>query len=985
METTLNAINPELYKRRESLDSPYKVKYILRRTRSDSYLIPSLFNNLQIQNSTILPEANKVISVKKLSLDLHDNDFDAKKEASIYDINNSLYRTSGQSYPWFKEKKTAQKNEISQKKNKKRKAYSLPSLNNISIFRKKSIDISNKNNIEMSLKIINDLILLMNPPMEKPTLTLFNQFIASILLENKSMQKLGLIIFLLNKNPYHFFSCINFQSPFNSWKWIKKEFWRHLREIDNEIEKKYEDHTKTELQNSDICYKNILVFEVAKIILTKNGYINIGILKIIRNYFLPKMQIICNHDQRLSYALHLIERSLKIRRKIEMLEVPSSKFSLINHLIKIQVNKKYDEPITLYDVQLTVLTGLFSHLRQGPVGSCFSTHLAVTLLSSHLHQCLEDFHFIIKNSKLTRKIGNVENDFPFLLKIGNQDPSMVFSVMSTGELLLSNQEKKSYLWEAPGIIAACSAIGIENPQNAIETILKNNPFLFQNKNTITVPICKILSQLTEYHINCLALSPSKKMKLFFLAQFAYESRTRNGLLSVWENSIAEMAEGTNESMIKPAILSSISTVLFTYIRRVLFFVPDNTLIKKKIIDFILVHLKKRMHLHYDPNIYRYSGEKENTTCSSEGGYIIYDKCDEKHEVHWKRIDSPSLFSEFLTSVFEKSEREILETIELSNLNIDKDTFLIDFKKFISSEESIYKIMIEYYPKYRDIDNLLDNWEQYSYTPWRNLTGNYAGKVREVYMEENTPPTLIKLNPFIPKKLLIELIKLLKTLTPEQIKIFETNPLKKIPIITSTHAFTLMLGHPTLFPAIYSSLNPNDWIKKHFHKAIRLLEKSITSPTFNIEIFEHTISIIADGESKKKFFDEMQPILDQPTSYIHFRNKLINAFRGAEKDHKKKRDQLISIDEKFFSLLPPEIEDILLKTAIHFADTNWNYKIYDTHLCFSVNPCSNHLTILETYDNGTKLRPLKQRWLLQQEWEINFPVGSGLPIDDYHII
>ena len=164
-----------------------------------------------------------------------------------------------------------------------------------------------------------------------------------------------------------------------------------------------------------------------------------------------------------------------------------------------------------------------------------------------------------------------------------------------------------------------------------------------------------------------------------------------------------------------------------------------------------------------------------------------------------------------------------------------------------------------------------------------------------------------------------------------------------------------------------------------------MEKSITSPTFNIEIFEHTISIIADGESKKKFFDEMQPILDQPTSYIHFRNKLINAFRGAEKDHKKKRDQLISIDEKFFSLLPPEIEDILLKTAIHFADTNWNYKIYDTHLCFSVNPCSNHLTILETYDNGTKLRPLKQRWLLQQEWEINFPVGSGLPIDDYHII
>lgn len=981
METTQHDINPEIYRRRESLDSSSKVKYSLRRTRSDSYLIPSLFKNLQTQDSTTLSNANKVFSIRKLSIDLESDAFATKKEASFDDTDRTLYRISGQTYPWFKEKKT----ETSSKKNIKRKAYSLPSLNNISIFRKKSIDITKKNNIEKSIKILDDLILLMNPPVETDILTLFKQFIASILLENRAMQKLGLIIFLLNKNPYHFFSYINFQSPFNSWKWIKKEFCKHLREIDNELENKYEDHAKTELQNSDICYKNILAFEIAKTILTKNGYINIGILRIVRNYFLPKMQVICNYDQRLSYALQLIEKSVEIRKKIEILEVPSSKFSLVNHLIKIQVNKKYDEAITLYDVQLTVLTGLFSHLRQGPVGSCFSTHLAVTLLSSHLHQCLEDFHFIIKNSKLTRKIGNVEKDFPFLLKIGNQDPKMVFSVMATGELSISNQEKKSYLWEAPGIISACSAIGIDNPQKAIEAILKNNSLFLQNKNTITLPICKILSQLTEYHINSLALSPSKKMKLFFLAQFAYESRTRNGLLSVWENSIAEMAEGTNESMIKPAILSSISSVLLRYIRKVLYFIPDNTSIKKKIIDFFLISLKKRMHLHYDPNIYRYFAGKENATCYSDGGYIIYDKCNEKLEVNWKRIDSPLLFSQFISLVFEESEKKILKAIELSNLNIDKDIFLGDLRKFISSEEYIYNTMIEYYPQYRNIENLLENWEQYPYTPWRNLTGNYAGKVREVYMEENSSPSLIKINPFDPKKLLIQFIQLLKTLTEEQIKIFEANPFKKIPIITSTHAFTLMLGHPTLFPAIYSNLNPNDWIKKHFQKAIKLLKKSTTSPKFQQEVFEYAMITLVDDESKKNFLDEMQSNLGQPTSYVHFRNKLINALRSAENNQNKKKDLLLSIDEKIFSILPEEIEEILLKTAIHFADTNWNSQIHDTHLCFSINPCSNHLTILEIYDDGTKLRPFKQRWLLQEEWEVSFPIGSGLPVDDYHII
>lgn len=867
-----------------------------------------------------------------------------------------LYPTSGQTFfPKLgikkKEKITLKKNSKSKKKFDK-KDYILQ-------LQKKSLGQIDKNNLEELLTVLASTI---NDSNIDPELKhSINQFIASIVFEENYEEIIGEIIFLLDRNPNKFFEVIQFENRDLAIEALDKEMEKKIHKLKGKLHLFYENHVKTGIQNAPICLQNYLCFEIANLLFTKKGRINFGIVPIIFASILSNQFPLLNYEYRIFYTLLLLENSVDFRRKIIELKLPTSPQSLSLSIIRIQVQKKRNEIITKRENRLTALTALMSHLRQGSVGSCFATQMANILLSSHLNQCIEDFSSILKSSKLTRTVGIIKKDFPFLLRIGDNDTSKSFFVHKEGKIF----EKEGFLWECPGIISACNVLEIDDPKITILYVLEKLN-VEESQPLLEICIDKLLLLLTEHQVEQNIFTEILKMKYFSLAQFAFESQTRNGLLTAWENSLAEMAEGKEKSMIRPAVLNSISRPFY---RKIKFSIVKSLEDKQKIYSYFKLFYKNindRLHLHYDPKISKNSELCKDTT---EGGYIIYDK--KKENINkWIRIDSPYQFSEFVKSVFSDTFSEFINTFSQIQ-DIQPQDYFEELLQFLGSKEYQNETMVTYYPSYLSEKDLIERWEEFRYTPWRTLSGNFSEKVREVYMEDETLPTVLSLNPAKAKNLLNKLINFFCNLSMQEQNAFRKNSHKKIPVISQQHAFSLILGHPSFLNIIDSNLDFNKWYERKYRSIINKLNEIYVS----LETQFYLINFISEKISIEDY------ISINRYSHAELRNELVKCIKKSTLSEKEIYDLILKVDKEIFEKIPSSIKDSITKVAVHFADTNWRH-LSDIHFCCTINPCTNKFSILQINDDGDGIGLVKLKGLLKEVWSLPYSTKNFLPKDDF---
>ncbi|MEM1282521.1 MAG: hypothetical protein AAGG81_03105 [Chlamydiota bacterium] len=831
--------------------------------------------------------------------------------------------------------------------------------------------------LDESIKLILHILDAKIPEIKKNEFIEFVKTIANKKNE-KSEKKLGMIIYLLDTHSNDFCGEFSTKTHKELLKWVKTTFMSDVNAIKIRMTNLCLLNDKTKLQSSELIYQTRIPLEIAQILVTTEGSINCALAESINDYLIPNSKKKLAFHQNIIRVLQLLKRSPDLRKKLSNISTPKSPYSLANHLIRIQVEKSYEEPILKRDAIVTALTACLSHLRQGPVGSCFATHFAIVLLSSHIERCLDDFQMLLHESKLTRRVNDVTKDFPFLLRMGNDSSKRDFEVTKNARVI-RGAEPGGVIWEVPGLAAACKAINVTNPKKIFLDLISEYSEKYNTlQGNFKWNIETLLSLICDHQLKQFCLLPSKKMKMYALAHFAFEAKTRNGLLSVWENSIAEMAEGKDESMIIQPLYHAIKKPILQLINESYDKAPFSKEIKNHLSLILSKNLKNRLHLHYDPNIFNNSIDSERM--SSEGGYVIYDTMKGALPNQWKRIDTPLLYSAFVASVFDQSEEEILHYLSDKYPEKYHPASTKKIQERINTTQYAHESMITFYPHYKHNANLVENWKQYKYTPWVTLSGNLADRVREVYMEQTHQHKKEILKPIDAVDLFTNILNYVKNLSNEEVTIYQKNPNKRIPIFTTTHAFTLLIGNPRLQRFYKSKLSPKQWVKKHLIDCCNDFIKITIDRKTQSTIIKFTTEELVTPSKQNEFLKSAN-LLPTDVPYAKFRSHITKLLEIIDNGHPRPRERVQKLDQEILSTLPQEFKNSLSKVAIHFADTNWSNGFNDVHLCVTFNPCTGEVEVMQIQDNGEEIQPAKQHWLLNQDWELISDTKTALPKDD----
>ncbi|MEC7840450.1 MAG: hypothetical protein VX777_10470 [Chlamydiota bacterium] len=789
-----------------------------------------------------------------------------------------------------------------------------------------------------------------------------------------SMECFGKILFLLDVDPNAFKNELINNSDTEIISWVTSQFEHEIQNVINRLNHLKEVQSEAGLQSEVLSYQTALPYEIAQLLVKADGTINYFLCPLITKLILKRDEN-NTHMKNLKRVLDLFESSSNIRDKVLRIKKPRSSKSLAAELIKAQVKKKYEDKVTDRDAKVTAVTACLSQMRQGPIGSCFATHFAIALLSSHIDQCLDDFYHLLYEGKLTRTIENVTKDFPFLMRMGNSNMEYNIKIDTQGQLL-RGAEKGLFLWDCPGVIAACRAIDIKEPEKQIKLVLEN----MDSSNTGTINLRTLLSELCANKVKANNLSPIFNVRLYAIAHFALESMTRNGLLSVWENSIAEMAEGKKDGMVMPAILFASRTPIVQRIIEKFEITNDQVKIVGSISNIFDRHFLRRSHLHYDPDIINDTIDPVHQ--SSEGGYVLYDKQGSNIPKCWKRIDNPKLYAEFIADVFSEAQDEVIRSLS--------DSFNTEFVKkvigelgeAILSSQYVFDTMISYYPKYKSEQDIVNNWELCRYTPWRTICGNRTERVREVYMEDDSKSVMRHFTPVSAEDVLIKILSMEKELSSREIVSYLKNPLQKTPVFTPTHAFNLTLGAPSLFSYITSGATKKKWIYENITEPCTAIISADIDPAFQEEIIQFVSENLVSKDKKKEFLQRINSIPNN-MSYPQFRTYILDLLRNVDGHFIAEKETVEEFDIKFCAFLPDSIKKGLAEKAVHFADTNWFRGVNDIHFCFLVSPCTGKLSIMEIQDDGMEIKPVKEYWLLNQTWKVFNSKSEPFPKNDDH--
>jgi len=786
----------------------------------------------------------------------------------------------------------------------------------------------------------------------------------------KTLSLLGKILYFSDRNPILLKQWLAYNTQEKIIDAIEKHFEKVLLETSDRLSKLNETLTKTGIHNPKIGLYTKIPVELAHLLITNTGFFNLGLVRSILNCFIMNRFHPHNYERSICNALSLLKKNEEMRFILSNVIKPVSSESMANHLIRIQLNKKNHEPVADVDAIKTALIALMSHVRQGPSGTCFATHLKIVLLSSHLKQCLIDFRQLLAESKLSRTIQNVRQDFPFLLRMRGLalEKKIVVSirgVLNTG----------APIDEVPGLRAACRILGLKHHKKelkaAIVELIKKQG---KSDSSITVTAQQLLKQLAHNTMQQ-NLSSFQEPLLFSLACFAFQSQTNPPLLRVWGNSLAEMAEGVDEAMITPSILYAATHPLKKQAKSLL---SDEDYLNN-MPAFIALFKKKtieRIHLHYDPMIHNHSIQLEHQ--SSEGGFILYDKRDALPN-NWLRIDHPNKFQNLMRDILYETQLEQLKNSKNATESRFLKMFFDKIDRFINSKLYLIEALEAYNPTALNIHDPVNNWEFLRYTPWRTVCGNIGHSVRQVYMEDFEPKQKKNICPQDAEQLFFELRALYDNLPKSTEKIYGLNPYKKIPVYTPTHAFSLMIGHPTIARSAKSPLPPQKWLEEVVIEPGKKIANSMIDEKQKNLLIAFTDNFLVCHKKRAQFKKEVRA-LPRNLTVKKFRFAILKLMANERRGSKELIEKEHQFDRELFNTLPEGDKQVLQTSIIHFADTNWQREEHDVHFCIGVHPGTGELAILETTDNGSSIHPVKQYWLINQKWEIYFNTESVLPAD-----
>ncbi len=737
---------------------------------------------------------------------------------------------------------------------------------------------------------------------------------------------------------------------------IKSKFKQRIESTHETLKKIYVAHSEAGLQNPELACIKQIPNEIAKLLMPVQGLINFGVIGAIKEAFVKEDNPL-NYQINLYYGLAHLKYHYELRDILSKIKKPLNEKDPSHFVIRSTQGISMKDPVSELDAQRTALSALLSHLRQHPTeDSCFTTSIAIELMTFNLGCCAKDFSELLETSKLTRKVNGKVIDFPFVPHMNGESANKLLKFDGNGRII-DGMRQMGFLWDAPGIKGACQAIGIDDPKTVIKQVYLNKGGAFIRRNNF-ISLRDFLLTMANHPTASKEYSPNE---LFNRACFLYDSLTScHPLLRVWENSLAGMSEARETSIMKAAISDSVVKVIRDYAKLV---ANDLKWEESEFEKMMIKELQNQGHLQYDPEIEK-RGPLNGSQCV-RGAFVLYQQSPAQSSLKRMRIDTPELYQEFLKIILESTIHKIPKSERANKTNEPYIRFMTDLAAYVQSELFISANLECYHEEnLKLIENSID-YEKLRYTPWITRIGNNPKALLKVYYEIDKLPDTEIFQPKTEMDLLCKFINLRRDSTPRT-KDLARNPFYLQPVRRpGMHAFSALAGELSI-PANISTV---DWIDRSIVRPGLEVAFALLQSGQRDELIKYITSRYSDAAAKHSMERTLKHV-SLNTTIKEFRDfilSLVSKIEGMNSEINAQFER--DLDHKIYTTLPKELKTKLENASFQVADSNMPEGINDVRYCFTVNPGTGGLSFWACLDNKTLLNLLDaKQWLLNQSWE-----------------
>lgn len=679
-----------------------------------------------------------------------------------------------------------------------------------------------------------------------------------------------------------------------------KEFSLDFKErAYNRIEAKYQKHVLMGYPNAELEKYRSIVTEISRILISQSGLILDYLIPMIQKAFLKEDHPLCAH---IKVGLDQLLNSDELKKKIEKIKRPKSPHS--NESLIIQATLQLSSIISLkdYHAKRAALSAFLTHLRQGHIGSCFASFLAIDQQMQDPLGSVADFQELLAHGGLSRNCSGNMQTFPFLLKMNMEKDLDAWGISNEGTI--SYSEAIIPLWEIPETQNMCHFLNIP----AEETVLSWLEFEKAQMKSLTV---------ADFINNTAKTHQYDEDRL----RFVFSSSTKHPLLTAWVNSIAGMAEGANDSMIKSALVNFVRFFAKKAAKKNGF---ADFFEELKLITIIEKEVLGCSHYLYDPSL-------------PNGAFILFEGRQGSPLQQWRQITSETDFKDYLRSVIKKTlSFEHPKCTALQNALFQE----------IAAEE-MFKKMLGLYNK--------ENTQENPLTPWAIQAGNDPRMVLKIYNQLDELAAPMKIYPSSADELLQELFIILQKEKASSVRKIA------LPIrIKGVHVFSLLVAHPDLVSLAEGQEKPPVLLHpiSQFVPSTNMREQLFTYATTWVKK-KHAVALLEKCKTipNKALFHKLRA--DIMTHLLSF---LPPFTQKAEIEQE--------LDKKMIELLPQDARKMWELSILHVADTNWHDNVNDIHYGIGINPGSGKTEVIGIIENGKLYKFYNQdQFFKGQTWEI----------------
>jgi len=617
------------------------------------------------------------------------------------------------------------------------------------------------------------------------------------------------------------------------------------------------EHERTALQDIDQAVFSRMTVEIAKLLMLDSGGFNFGIIDDVAENLVPEHLEETEAAMNMMIVLAKMSQDSRLWVMLSRGEKPESEDLPSNELIRAILGLRPSDEITDKHVQVVMLSAVMDHIRQAKAGTCFATSWMIQIMFDHLDLALMDFADVIRQGSMKRVLFSESREFPFFAHMPRGSLDTLVTVDQHGKMLAvreyevnADQEStkqqphhSAYLSEAPGMIAACRALGMDDVQEVITEALQNmGKTQFYVREFLT-EIAKVSYQrrnAIRYDLRDLDKRPLDHLER--KAQYAFNAQAENPMHRAWEQIMTSLVDYFNSQYMWPHWTFDALELAFegTWKREDPAFKRDF----KKLMDNLFLPMITRMRYRYNPDMddeqtifedasaagtrdfgnygyelcdaglpddFQYSKDLRREI-KSHTHFISLQRFEEYQSPHdWKPVNSPELFQEFLENLIRETTGHLIS--EEPGKSAEWNAVAEKVSGRIHSE-TFLRGMIEYqFGKVSDQrKELRRNENTLSTTPWKFRWGGDYKEVQNSYFSFKKHPTQEIHHTGTAKSVLAWQINYMKK-QPAEIQQQWGNPFAKTVMTAPVHAFLFTPGEPTFMQAWTSEVDTNDYVQE----------------------------------------------------------------------------------------------------------------------------------------------------------------------------